>query len=190
MVDKNRAKLPHKSSAARTSEVPRAQVLGRPHRMPGRAHKSSDGRTECRDVRTDSQDCRTASRMSAQVPGRAHSVSGPSVLVVCHAHSLPDTRTGHLTSRLRDVNSRGRKLDSLLRKLGSLVRKVASRLRKLIECGRRLIIRTRKLPPPRRKRLQSRRSNKGHVRVDAEGAKDRFIRGGAATPPLPPAGPR
>ena len=72
-ADKNRAKLPHKSSAARTSDLPRAQVAGRPHRMPGRAHKSSDARTDRRDARTDSQDCRTVSGMSAQVPGRAHS---------------------------------------------------------------------------------------------------------------------
>jgi hypothetical protein len=138
-ADTNRAKLPHKSSAARTSCLPRAQVVCRPHRMPGRAHKSSDARTDRRDARTDSQDCRTDARMSAQVAGRAHSAPGPSVLVVCHAHRLPDTRTGRLTFRLRNVTSPGRKLNSLLRKL-------SSRVRKLIECGRSLIKRTRSLP--------------------------------------------
>ena len=46
--DKKRAKLPHKSSAARTSEVPRAQAAGQPHRMPGRPHKWSDARTSGR----------------------------------------------------------------------------------------------------------------------------------------------
>jgi hypothetical protein len=35
-TDMNRAKLPHKSSAARTSDLPRAQVVCQPHRIPGR----------------------------------------------------------------------------------------------------------------------------------------------------------
>ena len=95
--DKNRAKLPHKSSAARTSDLPRAQAAGRAHRMPGRAHKSSDARTDRRDARTDSQDCRTVSGMSAQVAGRAHSPAGPSVLVVCRAHRFWDARTSSRT---------------------------------------------------------------------------------------------
>src|SRR4029078_12842543 len=33
-LDKNRAKVSHRPSAARTSEVPRAQAAGQPHRMP------------------------------------------------------------------------------------------------------------------------------------------------------------
>jgi len=49
-----RAKVPHKSSAARTSCLPRAQVVCWPHRMPGRPHKSPDPLTESRDARTGS----------------------------------------------------------------------------------------------------------------------------------------
>jgi len=95
-------------SAVRTSEVPRAQAAGRPHRMPGRAHKCSDARTDRWDARTDSQVCRTVAGMSAQVPGRAHSPRGPSVSVVCRAHRFSDTRTSRLSDRGRNLAATSR----------------------------------------------------------------------------------
>ena len=94
--DKKRAKLPHKSSAARTSELPRAQVVGRSHRMPGRAHKSSDARTERRDARTDSQDCCTDARMSAQVAWTRAQLAGPDPGGIFHTGPIvfpPSPRT-------------------------------------------------------------------------------------------------
>jgi hypothetical protein len=128
-----------KSSAARTSCLPRAQVVCQPHRMPGHSHKSSDTRTDCLDARTDSQDCRTASRMSAQVAGRAHSSLEHALKSSATRTALPDTRTGRLTTRTSSRDTRTGRLPSPVRNVAGRLRNMAGRLRTLIECGRSLI---------------------------------------------------
>ena len=146
IADKKCAKVPHKPSAARTSDLPRAQAAGPPHRMSGPAHKWWDARTDRRDARTDSQDCRTVSRMSAQGAGRAHSQSGPTVLVVCHAHRFPDTRTGRLIEPGRNLTASSRNRTATWRNLTATSRNLTSCLRNLPVCGRSLIKCASRLP--------------------------------------------
>jgi hypothetical protein len=64
-LSRMRANVSHKSSAARTSDLPRAQAVCQPPRMPGCAHEWPDARTDRRVARTGSQDCRPGAGMSA-----------------------------------------------------------------------------------------------------------------------------
>ena len=129
----------------RTSDLPRAQVVCRPLRLPGRAHKSSAARTDCRDARTGSQKCRTDARMSAQVAFQPHSAIGPTVLVVCLAHRFPDRpRESSDTAHELSAAPTGRLIDPG-RSLTDCGSDLPGCVRNLIGCVRSLITRARSL---------------------------------------------